>query len=74
MDISEAEAWKFWVKTREQLYCFIVTVGDPKLAEEKLRSREPVGELLDRERLPQRVYDALDLKPNEVTGFKSLNM
>lgn len=74
MTQSDAKAWKFWMKTAGHMYCFIVTVDDPEEAEAKLQSREAVGEILDRERLPSRVYEALGLAPNEVIGFKSLNM
>lgn len=69
---SHADAWKFWVKTRGHIYCYIATIGDERAAEDLLRSREAIGELLDRERLPQRVYDVLELKPNEVVGFQSM--
>ena len=36
MSDSHAQAWKFWVRMRGHLYCFIVTVDD----EEQFRATE----------------------------------
>jgi hypothetical protein len=65
-------AWKFWIVKHEKIYCFIVAVPEEALAEKKLLAREGNLEILDRERLPERISAMLEMKSGDVMGWKPL--
>ncbi len=66
--------WKFWCKRHDKLFCFIVALDERATAEQRLMNYEPFVEVLDVERVPDKVFALLDMQPNQVTGWSSLNM
>ena len=67
-------AWKFWGRQHGKLYCFIVAVDDRGEATRRLANREPMFEVVDVERVPERILSLLEMEPDQVTGWKSLDM
>ena len=57
-----------------KLYCFVVAADDREDAAKRLANHEPMFEVLDVERVPERILTLLDMDPDQVTGWKSLDM
>ncbi|WP_237478624.1 hypothetical protein [Lichenibacterium dinghuense] len=67
-------AWKFWGKRHGELSCFIVACGDREEAERRVANHDPFFEIIDAERVPDKVRALLDLEPGQVSGWSSMNM
>ncbi len=65
--------WKFWCRRHERLLCYIVALSDRAEAEKGLRNHDPFAEVLDVERVPDKVFALLDMQSGQVTGWSTMN-
>lgn len=65
--------WKFWCRRHERLLCYIVAADDRAEAEKALRNHDAFAEVLDVERVPDKVFALLDMRPGQVTGWSTMS-